>query len=75
MQNILLDILIIGLLVILFGSIYRKHATVRVRFWLLGWFFILIHFGLLLYTPPDPWGAKLLLAAAMSGDLLCPLCC
>jgi diguanylate cyclase (GGDEF)-like protein/PAS domain S-box-containing protein len=71
MQNILLDILIIGLLVILFGSIYRKHATVRVRFWLLGWFFILIHFGLLLYTPPDPWGAKLLLAAAMSALLLC----
>ena len=71
MQNILLDILIIGLLVILFGSIYRKHATVRVRFWLLGWFFILIHFGLLLVTPPDAWGAKLMLAAAEGALLLC----
>src|ERR1700684_2713280 len=71
MQNILLDILIIGLLVILFGSIYRRQATVRVRFWLLGWFFILIHFGLLLYTPPDTWGANLLMAAAEAGLLLC----
>jgi diguanylate cyclase (GGDEF)-like protein/PAS domain S-box-containing protein len=71
MQNILLDILIIGLLVILFGSIYRRHATVRIRFWLLGWFFILIHFGLLLFTPPDARGAKLLLAASLSALLLC----
>jgi len=71
MQNILLDILIIGLLVILFGSIYRRHATVRVRFWLLGWFFILVHFGILLVTPPDPWGAKLILAASESALLLC----
>ncbi len=71
MQNILLDILIIGLLVILFGSIYRRHATVRVRFWLLGWFFILIHFGILLVTPPDPWGLKLIVAASESALLLC----
>ena len=71
MQNILLDILIIGLLVILFGSIYRRHATVRVRFWLLGWFFILIHFGLLLYTPPEHVGANLLVAAAEGALLLC----
>ncbi|MFZ0272465.1 MAG: EAL domain-containing protein [Acidobacteriaceae bacterium] len=71
MQNILLDILIIGLLVILFGSIYRRHATRRVRFWLLGWFFILIHFGFLLYTPPDPWSAKLMIATAEGALLLC----
>lgn len=71
MQNILLDILIIGLLVLLFGSIYRKHATVRIRFWLLGWLFILIHFGLLLMSPPDAWGQNLVAAAAESALLLC----
>ena len=71
MQNTLLDLLIIGLLVILFGSIYRRHATVRVRFWLLGWFFILMHFGLLLFNPPDEWGQKLLMAAVESALLLC----
>lgn len=71
MQNTLLDILIIGLLVLLFGSIYRKHATVRVRFWLMGWFFILMHFGALLITPPDARGANLMVAAAESALLLC----
>ena len=71
MQNILLDILIIGLLVILFGSIYRKQATIRVRFWLLGWFFIVAHFGFLLVNPTDPWGIKLVTAAAEGALLLC----
>jgi diguanylate cyclase (GGDEF)-like protein/PAS domain S-box-containing protein len=71
MQNTLLDLLIIGLLVILFGSIYRKHATVRVRFWLLGWSFILIHFGLLLLNPADTWGQKLVMTVSQSALLLC----
>ena len=71
MQNTLLDILIIGLLVLLFGSIYRKHATVRIRFWLLGWLFILFHFGLLLGNPTDPLGINLTMAAAESALLLC----
>lgn len=71
MQNILLDILIIGLLVLLFGSIYRKHATVRTRFWLLGWLFVLIHFGLLLITPSDSADGNLINAAAESALVLC----
>jgi diguanylate cyclase (GGDEF)-like protein/PAS domain S-box-containing protein len=71
MQNTLLDILIIGLLVVLFGSIYRRHATVRVRFWLLGWLFILIHFGILLFNPADDLGQRLIIAASESALLLC----
>jgi diguanylate cyclase (GGDEF)-like protein/PAS domain S-box-containing protein len=71
MQNILLDLLIIGLLVLLFGSIYRGHATVRIRFWLLGWLFILLHFGFLLRIPTDTQGQNLVLAAAESALLLC----
>ncbi len=69
MQNILLDILIIGLLVLLFGSIYRKHATVRIRFWLLGWIFVLVHFGLLLLNPSR--GSGLTVTAAMSALMVC----
>ncbi|HEX3985415.1 MAG TPA: diguanylate cyclase, partial [Acidobacteriaceae bacterium] len=71
MQNTLLDLLIIGLLVLLFGSIYRGHATVRIRFWLLGWLFILLHFGFLLKIPADTLGQNLVLAAAEGGLLLC----
>lgn len=68
MQNILLDILIIGLLVLLFGSIYLRQSTVRIRFWLLGWFFVLVHFGLLLATGRD---GELIAAASMSALMLC----
>lgn len=71
MQNTLLDLLIIGLLVLLFGSIYRKHATIRIRFWLLGWLFVLIHFGVLLVQPADTRGSNLVGAAAESALLLC----
>lgn len=71
MQNTFVDILIIGLLVLVFGAIYRRQATVRMRFWLLGWFFVLIHFGLLLVSPATPFGTNLTMAAAQSGLLLC----
>lgn len=71
MQNILLDILILGLLVLLFGSIYRRHATVRIRFWLLGWFAVLLHFGLLLLNPTIDWQANLVYALAESALILC----
>lgn len=70
MQNILLDLLIIGLLVLLFGSIYRKHATVRIRFWLLGWLFVLIHFGLLLIPVTTPSDGNLLAAVVESALVL-----
>lgn len=48
MQNTLFDILILGLLVLLFAVIYRKRATSRLRFWIAGWLFTLAHFALLL---------------------------
>jgi diguanylate cyclase (GGDEF)-like protein/PAS domain S-box-containing protein len=70
-QSILLDILILGLLVLLFGSIYRKHATVRIRFWLVGWFCVLIHFGLLLLNPVNPFNVSLVTAAADGALVLC----
>jgi diguanylate cyclase (GGDEF)-like protein/PAS domain S-box-containing protein len=71
MQNTLLDILILGLLVLVFGSLYRKHATVRLRYWLIGWFFVLIHFGLLLPSTTVVWQADLLTAATESALVLC----
>jgi diguanylate cyclase (GGDEF)-like protein/PAS domain S-box-containing protein len=71
MQNTLLDILILGLLVLLFGSIYRKHATVRIRYWLLGWFAVLVHFGLLLINPSVVWQANLVGALSIGALVLC----
>lgn len=45
------DLLVAGFIFILFGSIYRKRNTPAVRFWLVGWFFILLHFGALVFQP------------------------
>ena len=51
----LLDLLSLGSLVLLFISIYRKRPTLRVRYWLIGWCLILVHFaGLLLRPATDP---------------------
>lgn len=71
MQNTLLDILILGLLVLLFASIYRKHATVRIRYWLIGWFAVLIHFGLQLLNPSAVWAANLVGALSICALLIC----
>ena len=45
MKNEVLDILILGLLVVLFASIYRKRATARLRCWVAGWILVLLHFA------------------------------
>jgi diguanylate cyclase (GGDEF)-like protein len=51
MQSELLDITIIGCLVLLFSSTYRKRATPMVRSWTLGWLLVLVHFTALLFHP------------------------
>jgi diguanylate cyclase (GGDEF)-like protein/PAS domain S-box-containing protein len=51
MQNELLDILMIGCLVLLFGSTYRKRRSYLVRCWSIGWLLILLHFTALLIHP------------------------
>ena len=44
MKNEILDILILGLLVVLFASIYRKRVSARLRCWVIGWILVLAHF-------------------------------
>jgi diguanylate cyclase (GGDEF)-like protein/PAS domain S-box-containing protein len=51
MRNELLDILILGLLVVLFGSIYRKRASGRLRFWVIGWLLVELHFAAQMMHP------------------------
>src|SRR3954468_10883925 len=52
----LLDLLSLGSLVLLFTSIYRKRPTLRVRYWLIGWCLILVHFAGLLLRPASDLG-------------------
>jgi diguanylate cyclase (GGDEF)-like protein/PAS domain S-box-containing protein len=71
MQNTLLDILVLGLLVLLFGSIYRTQRTLRLRYWIVGWLFILAHFVLQLPNLTGFWdkftGASAVIALMVGG--------
>lgn len=55
MQEILLNILIIGLLVLVFGVIGRRRASSHIQYWTLGWFFVLLHFVALLSLHTPRW--------------------
>ena len=56
MMSGLLDLLSLGSLVLLFTSIYRKRPTLRVRYWLIAWCLILVHFAGLLLRPASAVG-------------------
>jgi diguanylate cyclase (GGDEF)-like protein/PAS domain S-box-containing protein len=74
MQNTLLDILILGLLVLLFGSIYRTRRTLRLRYWIAGWLFILAHFALMLPNPSSELWTNVIVASGVAALLLGGLC-
>ncbi len=74
MQKTLLDMVIIGLLVLLFGSIHRGHATWRTRFWLLGWLFVLLDFGFRMYGTANRGAADVMAWAEMAALILCAAC-
>ena len=71
MQNELLDILIIGCLVLLFGSTYRKRATLLVRCWCIGWLLILIHYSVQLFHPRDVFAQDLLSIISVGALFAC----
>jgi diguanylate cyclase (GGDEF)-like protein/PAS domain S-box-containing protein len=71
MQNQLLDIIIIGCLVLLFASTYRKRASAKVRLWTIGWVLILLHFTALLLHPASVLFQTILTAMALVGLIAC----
>jgi len=74
MQSTLLDILILGLLVLLFGSIYRTRRTLRLRYWIAGWLFILAHFALMLPNPVSDFWSNIVGASGVAALLLGGVC-
>lgn len=74
MQDTLLDILVLGLLVLLFGAIYRTRRTLRLRYWIAGWLFILAHFALTLLNPASSFWSNMAGALAVTGLLLGGVC-
>ena len=74
MKNEVLDILILGLLVVLFTSIYRKRATARLRCWVIAWILVLLHFAALLVPAASVRGQELVDSLSLSALLLSGLC-
>lgn len=74
MQDRLLDILILGLLVLLFGVIYRKLPSRQLRYWIAGWLFALAHFVFLLPQVSSPFWQEAQVALGMSGLALAGVC-
>jgi diguanylate cyclase (GGDEF)-like protein/PAS domain S-box-containing protein len=74
MKNEVLDILILGLLVVLFASIYRKRATTRLRCWVAAWILVLLHFAALLIPAVSGWGQELVDSLSVSALLLSGVC-
>jgi len=74
MQDRLLDILILGLLVLLFGVIYRKLPSRRLRYWIAGWLFALAHFAVLAPRVSAPFWQEMQVALGMSGLVLAGVC-
>ena len=73
MQSEFLHITIIGCLVLLFGSTYRKRPSHVVRAWRLGWGLILVHFAALLYVPAGTTAANILVTISLSALFGCGL--
>jgi len=74
MQDRLLDILILGLLVLLFAVIYRKRKSRRLRYWIAGWLFALAHFAVLLPQIPTPFWQEMQIVLGLAGLLLSGVC-
>jgi diguanylate cyclase (GGDEF)-like protein/PAS domain S-box-containing protein len=74
MQKTLLDMLMIGLLVLLFGSIHQGQASRRTRYWLLGWLFVLVHFGFQLYSLVNRAAVDWMAWSAMAALILGAAC-
>ena len=74
MRTELLDLLILGLLVVLFGSIYRKRVSGRLRFWVVGWVLILLHAAALLPRPASFILQTLCTSVGISALILAGVC-
>ena len=71
MQTDLLHITIIGCLVLLFGSTYRKRPSHVVRAWLIGWVLILLHFAALVFHPSGTSAANLMSSISLAALFGC----
>ena len=70
MQN-LIDLFAAGFVFLLFASVYRKRNTAAVRLWMVGWFFVLLHFAVAVCVAHTEYGQTLNCVAKLSTLIFC----
>ena len=73
-QTFLLNVVVLGFFVLLFGSIERRRPSERLRLWIAGWLCAVAHFCILLFEPASEWLSQLVQAVAIAALMLCPIC-
>jgi diguanylate cyclase (GGDEF)-like protein/PAS domain S-box-containing protein len=73
-QNTWQEILVLGLLVLLFGMLHRRRTSPRLLLWIIGWLFILAHFAVLMPQPATAFWQEMQSAVGISGLVLAGVC-
>ncbi len=73
-QTVFINVVILSFFVLLFGSIYRRRPSERLRMWIAGWICAVAHFIILLYQPASAQAIRLVDIAAVSALMLCGIC-
>jgi diguanylate cyclase (GGDEF)-like protein/PAS domain S-box-containing protein len=74
MQEILIDMAILGLFVFLFSAMSLGRKDLRLRLWVVGWFSVEAHFAFNLWQPADAWGRNVQTCGSAEGILLAGTC-
>lgn len=69
----LADCLVAGFIFLLFVSVYRKRSSGTVRFWMIGWLCVLLHFAALAYPASSELAQEIRSGLAITTLLLCGL--
>ena len=70
-QTLLLNTVVLGFFVLLFYSQYRRRPTERLRFWIFGWIWAVLHFVILLFRPSSALGENVVGFIGLSALLMC----
>jgi diguanylate cyclase (GGDEF)-like protein/PAS domain S-box-containing protein len=74
MDEVITNVASLGLLVLLFTAIVRRAPDDRLRCWVAGWFCILLHTSLKLWTPSTPVARLTSVCAGIDALALAAIC-
>jgi diguanylate cyclase (GGDEF)-like protein/PAS domain S-box-containing protein len=74
MQAIIVNIVILGLLVFVFGVVSRERTDARIQWWVAAWVFVLAHYASNLLNSSNPFGQEVQASLSISTLLLGAIC-